>query len=57
MVVNVRCNMLTKCYDHTSHGAERREVSTGGKSTVLPRKGGGLALGYWRDILGKEGEK
>ena len=57
MVADVRYNMLTG-YDHTSHSAERREVSTGGKNTVLPGRRGSLSLGcYWTAILRREGRK
>ena len=39
--------------DHTG-SSDRGVESTGGERTVLPLKGGDLALGYWNAILGRE---
>ena len=39
--------------DHTG-SSDRGMESTGGVTTVLPTKGGDLALGYWNAILGRE---
>ena len=41
------------CYHTSSSGSTR--VSTGGGTTVLPGKGGSLALGNLHAVLGKEG--